>query len=190
MGRKSAEFWMAIDPTDLSGLERAINDIGRECQTGNKEAVVEGAKYWLQAAYRATPIAEKLTDLIWGREGGRRVPRKISPPRKTPGRGYARSGWIRAFRALGQSGASEWKGPGDATVDIRDWTAKVWMANDVPYIRTLDEGGMLPPIPPHPAGHVGPARYIASRALYTATKRIEKRLLRAAQRSAQRWTAR
>lgn len=159
------------------------------------DVVTDVAKWWLMNAIQVTPIepdkekpyaAVHGAVLGWLRED---LPhwlyrRGMAATKPVRGRGYAKSGWKRALNALGAGGGGN-LGPG-GYADMRRAAAPAFAAwNDVPYIETLDRGGVLPDFPASNTGreehpelgthNVAPAN-ILSRATSKSTRRLEIQL--------------
>lgn len=157
---------VTFPPENLQRFNSLIKEMQRATGRDEKMVVRNSARDFCRAALRRTPIAQK------------------DPFRKRRGRGFAKSGWVKALRGLGLSTGATLirggKGVGLRFGDFKDGRQNVMpfveVANQVPYITQLDTGSSK-----------NPPYHILSLATNDTMRKMERILNRMSTRMARRW---
>lgn len=192
------EPFAQISQADIDALGRKLDEHARFTRRELKDSVKVASKIWLRKAISATPMAAKFTRWVWAKIDGILQGIRLPHPEydhgtvdqvSTPGRAYAKSGWVRGLLALGIfSGRKHGQGPGSVSIRLNAPEPVIEITNDVPYIESLDRGGPMPALPQHPSGHTNnKPRHILAKATRRTTKELERRMLRTAKRMAAKW---
>lgn len=190
-----------LRPAELAAFSESIRQLIKVTGKDMKTIVRQTAQDWVRKAISATRLGPKYTTHVFVKRGvdfgapdkpfleeNETVGRLRLPSRMigsgtqgkvlTPGRGYAKSGWIRGAVKLGIKSSSKFGGwggrkPGDYRDQLSSGQPTFTISNFNPYISTMDSGGKMPDNPRKKFGtnFTDPGRIVAK-----ATRRAQVKM--------------